>query len=492
MYPTLFLSCLVFLLYLLFLPANPLPMFTDPDTYWHIASGDLIRELGALPEHDPWSFTAGNERWYNIAWGWDVIMSAMYQCAGWHGVIALNSIFIAATLAVIFATCLIRANDGISAFLATLLAAATLFNLSVRPHQVSLLLCGIFLLLLSQISRQRLSHRWLCIIPPCMVIWVNLHGGFLIGFFLLGIFGLECMAEKNWRLFSWLFATGVASLLACLINPYGIGIITGLLRTLNSNASTIIREWQPLSFSTANNAILIYLFLFLALVMMRPLPLGKAEKWAAYTWLGLGLFSVRHLPVFAVISAPLMALALHRSCTHTQASPHPMSPCLAKICNIASRTVHNGFATITVMLLAVASSLLITTPVATHLYQNESLNPLPDLSEEISYIETHHPGSRLLTSFNLGGPLIFLARGKVPLFIDGREATAYPQSLIHDYIAFHHASPHWDVIFDRYHLEGALILSSDSALMDRFSTRSGWHQAFRGKTATLFLMDNHP
>src|SRR5215470_9976604 len=37
------------------------------DLGWHLAAGDLIRERGHIPFQDPWSFTLGDKRWFNLS-----------------------------------------------------------------------------------------------------------------------------------------------------------------------------------------------------------------------------------------------------------------------------------------------------------------------------------------------------------------------------------------------------------------------------------------
>src|SRR5581483_1226045 len=133
------LSGAVFLSYLLLLPTFYETMFGDPDTFWHIALGDEIRRLGKLPEYDAWSLFAGQKHLYITSWGWDTIASYFYEHYSWHGLIVMNSITIAAVLAVVFASGLIRCGDPISAYLSTFLAFSTMLDDHVRPHQAGLL-----------------------------------------------------------------------------------------------------------------------------------------------------------------------------------------------------------------------------------------------------------------------------------------------------------------------------------------------------------------
>jgi hypothetical protein len=126
-------------------------MFSDPDTYWHIAAGDLIRNLGALPEFNPWSLLAPSPRWYNIARLWDIGARGLYQQFGWSGIIAANSIIIAAALALIFANALLLSRDGFSAILATLLFSIAPTNPFAIQYQIPVSLSGLIFLFIGLI-----------------------------------------------------------------------------------------------------------------------------------------------------------------------------------------------------------------------------------------------------------------------------------------------------------------------------------------------------
>ena len=56
---------------------RPKAVFNDGDPAWHIAAGYYIREQGAIPKQDPWSFTAGGQEWLNQSWLFDVGVSTI-------------------------------------------------------------------------------------------------------------------------------------------------------------------------------------------------------------------------------------------------------------------------------------------------------------------------------------------------------------------------------------------------------------------------------
>ena len=69
------------------------------------------------------------------------------------------------------------------AFVVIIGAAAAAVFWSVRPQMVSFFLSTVVLYLLYLFKRQQKDFLWA--IPPLMVLWVNLHAGFAIGFILL-------------------------------------------------------------------------------------------------------------------------------------------------------------------------------------------------------------------------------------------------------------------------------------------------------------------
>jgi hypothetical protein len=486
-YPVIFLSFLVFLFFLLLLPTNAGSMLFDPDTGWHLAAGDLIRKSG-LPIHDPWAFTTGDWPWYNISWAWDIALSYVYQHWGWSGVVAMNSVTIATTLALVFAASLVRSEHGIAAFLVTMMATFALISTNARSYQVSFAFVAMLSLMLSQISRGKAPLCWLFFIPAMMSIWVNVHGGFLAAFIVLGFHGLDTLLQKNYRLTAKLAAAGAASLAACLINPYGLHIIDATLCTLSSRLKPYINEWRPLSFTSADLMVHAYIIAFLFLVFMRKTPALKAEKWIAGLWLLLGVTSVRHLSIFGIVSAPLLAAPV-RDILLRNLKQGSCAPLADKICALSTRVVETAAASCAMVVAAIALSAWLYTPQAAKLYDIEALNPLPDLLPEIAFLEKKYPHARMFNSYSLGGPLIFYAHGKVPVWIDGRAETAFPPQVISDYISFVAPDDKWVELFDRWHIDGAIIASHEPMAMDRFVSRRGWHIVFKGKDASIFMRD---
>lgn len=477
-----FVACALFLFFAIMLTGASGGMLIDTDPLWHIAAGDVIRESGAIPHTDPWSFTAGNYRWLNISWAWDIAMSYAVEYLGWYGAVAINAIIIALIFAIIFISCLAHTGSVIASLIATI-CVITLMSSMLRPLQITMLMLALWMLILGNVIRRRWSLKTLCILPFTMLLWVNMHGGFLLGPIVIGVFFLQALYFSHSALARALFLTGAATTLATLCNPYGLEIFEAARRPLMEVAHEFILEWQPLTLSPLALFTHFYIVLFIGFVVGRKSSISPAERFLAYVWLLMGLTSVRHLPLFAVISAPVFACALL-----------PYLPKKSGRFSDALLFVYNRSAVAMLALFScVAAMLWLPSPFAAHFFKREEI-VLPTLAPEIAFIEKTTPHVRMLSHFNLGAIIAFETRGALPVFVDPRSETAYPPQLMRDYADFELQKPGWEKIFDRYNLDGVMLPNTGDAGVMRlyapFTANAGWKMAFKGPTATIFLREN--
>jgi hypothetical protein len=117
---------------------------------------------------------------------------------------------------------------------------------SVRPQMFSL---AAFAWLLYELERfRRRTDRGLWRLPMLFTLWVNLHGGWLVGAGVLVLFTavtlLNPVFEMRRRV--RLLAAGVASAAATLINPYGPAMLGFLADTVRPERADIL-EWSPIT-----------------------------------------------------------------------------------------------------------------------------------------------------------------------------------------------------------------------------------------------------
>jgi hypothetical protein len=196
---------------------------------------------------------------------------------------------IAGVFAWLFRLLVARGADFLVAFgLMLLTTLASMIHFLARPHVVSWLLALAWFWILESAEKDgRLRRLW--ILPVLMVVWVNVHGGFLVGFVLLGIFWVGAAWEwwttradrmedvmrrigagRRVRELTWV---GVTSTAASLVNPYGWKLhehVYGYLT--NRFLMDHIEEFQSPNFHRVAEKCFAGMILITIMVMARKIP----------------------------------------------------------------------------------------------------------------------------------------------------------------------------------------------------------------------------
>ncbi|MBX6312964.1 MAG: hypothetical protein IRY99_08630, partial [Isosphaeraceae bacterium] len=225
----------------------------DTDFWWHLRTGDLIRQTGQIPVTDPYLFGGKDLPWIDLHWGFQVLLSWGYQHGG---IVGLNLAKCTITsLAVLLLISARRRDWPVWAMLLAWLPALYVLGgrMYVRPETLTLLFLSIYLAVLSRWDR---SPRLAFILPAVQVLWVNTQGLFVFGPALLALALLDAALapgafapsrQRWWR--TVLLASGLACL-ACLVNPYGaLGAIyypIQLAQTMGNPIFQSIGELKPI------------------------------------------------------------------------------------------------------------------------------------------------------------------------------------------------------------------------------------------------------
>lgn len=479
-YTLLFFASIIFAGVLVGYPLSDHHMFADTDPLWHLASGDLVRQQGGMPYSDPWSFTAGDYRWLNISWGWDALLSFVYEKSGWPGAAALNTLTLATIMALTYVLCVIRSGQIVLSFI-VLVMIIPLLHGNLRPFQITYLMTLLYLLLLGSVARQHMSAKWLFALPILAVLWVNSHGGFMLAPCLVGAYFLQACYEKNHALANRLFAAGLFVTLALLCNPYGIYILEAMWRPLTTPANSFILEWQPLVTSPANLLKYGALIALIALCARRPKNILAIEHIIAFVWLFMAITSVRHFAVFGIIAAPVIACGLADFFAKHFAAFNNKLNLLAGRYNDKGPAYFVSLAAVALVLWIVASGYNI-------LYK-KTAETVPTMADANAYILEHHPDAKLITHFNVASIILHETRGKIPVFFDARTQTAYPEDVILAYHDFLAGTKGWEQTMSKWNIDGAVIRNADIVMLDRFINRRGWKQVFANENVTIFMKE---
>jgi len=441
------------------------------DLGWHLAAGDLIRDQGKIPFQDPWSFTSGGRQWFNLSWLWDVIASVIFQYMNFGGL----TLFVVACGAVIVgyltSICLSSGASPIAVCISVLSACllyptfATYPNiyLAASPNISTMLFCVIFY------GECLKRTRWF-LLPEIMVLWANLHGGFLLGFLIIGVFCGVALLRRDWEEFKIYSFAGVGCFIATFINPLGWHIYEGLRTVLGHFSQAYITEWWPYYRNmTVPGSVpgIVYILIFVAFELRYRGFCPLESRLLSWLFLFLGLYQFRYMSFFFMFSTVPLALHLDRLL--------PKLP--------------NNF--------RVERSLLVAGIVAAcalplvYMQKSPALG-LPEMlsEQDVLYLQTHFPHARLLNHWNYGGILIFHNRGAIPVFVDGRAATAYPDALLRDYFKLGQLEVNetaWDIVLEKYKIDTVLWVKAHKELRQFLVEERGWKEAYAGLYASIYV-----
>jgi hypothetical protein len=301
-------------------PLSRLPL-ADADIGWHIRTGELILATHSLPRTDPFSSTMQGQPWFAWEWLYDVLLALLHQACGLNGVVWLCALLAAAIFALLLSQLLARGTGLLLGIVLMLLVeAAAVIHLYARPHIVSWLFSLLWFMALERWEgRQGAADgrlpRWLpWFFPASMLLWVNLHGGWLFGLALLGIYAFAALVEsirtrdafaaiRAARRARVMAVAWVASAIATLVNPFGWRLHEHICRYLSDRyLMNHIDEFRSPDFhGWSQRAFAIILALVLIAFAGNRKRLRLSQTLVALLAAYAGLYSSRNLPVSSML-----------------------------------------------------------------------------------------------------------------------------------------------------------------------------------------------
>ena len=217
----------------------------DADLWGHLTFGRDIVHAGRVHSADPYSFTS-DRAWINHEWLAEAVMWVAYSVGGAAGLAALKlTLACAAGLALLATWRLQPLRPAVRDGMLFLTALGTWpLVATIRPQAFSMFLFAVLLFVLHRAREGR--TRWLLALPIVFAVWVNVHGGWIVGAGTLAIFVACSWRDPAWstRSRALLLASACGSALATLCNPYGASMLGFLTETVRPARADII-EWQP-------------------------------------------------------------------------------------------------------------------------------------------------------------------------------------------------------------------------------------------------------
>jgi len=464
---------LLFIFFMHFLPG------TDPDYWWHVRTGQYIYETGAIPTVDIYSYTAAGKPWVAHEWLSELMFYVVQRQLGYVGNVALFGLLSMLTWLAVYATCRRR---GIGELSATALMiwgyVVAMGSINVRPQMLTALLLAVAALLLTRYKQGQPKPLWA--LPPLFALWVNLHGGYVIGLALVvltvGGEALSHVLRRPAAPIKPLAAIAVFSAAATMLNPNGVeALLYPFSYAGTQNASMqYIAEWQSPDFH-ASLFVALAASLLLAIVLgIGRRPLGISEVLWTLAFGFMALQSARHVPLYAVVIMPLLAARIQAEI-----------PALRNSVSTWKRPAVLGVTWL--MLAAIVLATLADPEKRSKLQLGYEPSSATYPAGAVEYLRVHNLEGNLFNDYGWGGYLIYQLYPERRVFIDGR-ADVYGDAFVGSYIAVHRLQPNWRQVLEEHGVPLALV-GKDSVVATVLSADPAWREVYAGEVERLFVRE---
>ncbi len=454
------------------------PEVADSDTWWHLKTGQYILQTHHLPDPDPFAFTTKNAgaaypdepivRHFNLTHEWlsQIIFYLAYAAGGFTGLIMLRAALLIGVCALVGLIAHRRTGSFYWAVGAAILTG-TVANryVSDRPFLFSFILVAATFAIVEY-------RRYLWALPPLFLFWANVHGGFFLGWIILGVYCADAVIFRGAKLTAEdrkLFLVTAISVAVSLLNPNFLEPLRMTMLYRQSVLQTRLWEWQhtalwPLEPFQA------MLFACAILMLISAFRVRFTDWIFFFGFAFAAIWAVRNVMVFAIVAPFLIATYF------------PWKRALPAI---------GEFAAAGLLLLGIGTA--VAQGSGLQFRAAEWKYPWG----AAKFLEDHHITSPMLNSYVHGGFLIWRLWPQERVFIDGR---ALSDKVFEDFtkIAYNMAGADPRQMLDKYGI--------DTIVLDGFEFTSGepfrlvpvlalskpvqWQLVYWDATAVVFM--RHP
>ena len=456
----------------------------DPDFWWHLRIGRWMVENGRLPSTDIFTFTVPDHVWTDHEYLTEILMWLVYSASGVVGISIAFGLITWAGFWVMYRQ--VRRQPWVIVGVGLAIAAVAGSPIwGPRAQMITFFFTCLELYWLQGYLSGR--SRALNVFPLLMVLWANLHGGWVIGFVWLGVALVAELLGWAWDRSNpahrahvrFLAIITAFSVIAVAATPHGFSLYPYPFQTQGSVAQQrLIVEWFSPDFHQ------IYLRPFEAMVFLvivgfalrRP---SLYELLLTLVALGLALQSVRNVALFVAVATPVVI--------NTYAAYwKELAAARGWKLELPPRRI---FAVTTSIVLAIII-------LATTLHIADSVGPAKQRSLDVASYPVGaadwlaaHPevGTRMYNQYGWGGYLAyrFYPQPARRVFIFG-EAALMGDSLLNEYQNVQTLRSDWKQVLDKYGVD-YIVYNRGEALANVLATQPEWTLAYQDSVAVIFV-----
>jgi hypothetical protein len=338
-----------------------------------------------------------------------------------------------------------------------------------------------------------------------MLIWCNVHSGFVIGIISLAIYTASLVLQNVGQKKALRHATKTAlaclfaSCLISLINPWGIQLWTYLPQLFFSPINLSARETQAVGLRELNLLAYYPFFILLGLslfaswqtIRATAAELKVGEQGGAQSLLSTLVTRGQMLSILMIIVAAITSLCCKRLIA-------PLSLFLAA----ESATLFGSLTPLARPLPALlkGKKMILTLELPVMLFaalgvflSSDRIAPLtlPQPSAffqpsfpAMEYVLDHWQGGHVFNNIQIGSMLTMYGPAAMKVFVDTR-LDAYGEKLLHDYWTIIQAQEDYQRLLDAYQIDWVIVTPKDE-LADALKSSPSWRKEFEDADAVIF------
>lgn len=459
----------------------------DPDFFWHLKTGEWIWQNRSLPHIDPFGINPDpapaprTEFILTSYWLIQIAMYSFYLTFGMTGIIIFRFIVLAVWLFMWQRWTNIR-----DLRVTTVIALGSILLLDYyfieRPQFISFLCFGLLLVVtLTYLEHSSVRSMWSILAPLTliMILWSNMHGGYIIGqavlIYLVFVEGFKfffCAQQPlSFRAYRILCISAVAALLASFITPNAFNVIKYLPEIFDSGSyvnngileqMSIFEYYRETSQGTA--------LLYAVMVVITACALFTSNYRKNSTWIGI------------------IAITAFMGCKHMRLMPFFLITSLIFLTRYLETHVVTVKCRIIIYCMVAATTLVCFADEIPRRYHEPATGWIPERYFPVAATKVISAGTmygNIFTTLDWGGYVIWKAGPRQKVFFDGRflsilHAWEYNNCLIG--ISDQH--PYWKGLFKNYEIGVAIlpVYNTDGTnyqLTQSIASDAEWIQVYR-------------
>jgi hypothetical protein len=402
----------------------------DPDTYWHLASGQWMLDHREILRTDIFSSTVSGQPYSVGEWLGQIVLTLVFNIGSWAGLAIFRAFLVG--IAAFFLARLSR--RGGAPLVAALLVVvwALVFSKTRWTDRPAIFTFMLFPVVLDLLYAARAgSRRALVFIPPLILLWANLHGGYLIGIALLVAFLVEALIRRRTDVVP-LALTLVAGVALSFVDPETFGV-AGAAGHAFAPPRFISEEAPPDVLEPSGFIFALFVLATIGVALFDGGAPLDAILLIPLLWLALS--AQRQLAFFVFAATPFVAAGAARLRARVRPRAVPLRPLPPAAAAVLAVLIWAG---------ALGSAIGVPTAPDEHAYPAGAVAALKTGT------------GTLLNEYDWGGYLIY----RVPerkVFVDGRLFPFYP-AVLRDYRDAVELRPDWKDVLAKYDVREVLLM----------------------------------